>query len=80
MNFYSEQHKYYCGIDLHAKKMYVCIMNQLGKVIIHKNIKATPDCFKALIEPYQEDLVVSAKCMFTWYWLAVRCCKLRSSL
>ncbi len=46
MKFYTSQHKYYCGIDLHAKKMYVCILDQLGKVIIHKNIKATPDFFK----------------------------------
>jgi hypothetical protein len=25
MRFYKGQHKYYCGIDLHARKMYVCI-------------------------------------------------------
>lgn len=73
MDFYSKQHKYYCGIDLHSKKMYVCMMNQLGKIIIHKNIKATPDCFKSLIEPYMEDIVVTAECVFTWYWLADFC-------
>jgi len=27
MNFYTQQHKHYCGIDLHAKAMYVCIRN-----------------------------------------------------
>ena len=26
MNFYTQQHKHYCGIDLHAKAMYVCIL------------------------------------------------------
>ena len=25
MRFYKQQHNYYCGIDLHARKMYVCI-------------------------------------------------------
>ncbi|MBM3302571.1 MAG: IS110 family transposase, partial [Deltaproteobacteria bacterium] len=30
MNFYTKQHKYYCGIDLHAKTMYLCILNQEG--------------------------------------------------
>ena len=30
MNFYTQQHKYYCGIDLHAKTMYLCILNQEG--------------------------------------------------
>ena len=39
MKFYSLQHKYYCGIDLHARKMYVCIINHKGKVKVHMNIK-----------------------------------------
>jgi hypothetical protein len=73
MNFYTQQHKHYCGIDLHTKQMYVCILDQLGKVIIHKNIKATSAAFKKLIEPYREDVVVAAECMFTWYWLADFC-------
>lgn len=73
MNFYNSQHKHYCGIDLHTKKMYVCIMNQLGDVLIHKNIQSTPIAFGKLIEPYKDDLVVSAECMFTWYWLADFC-------
>jgi hypothetical protein len=30
MNFYTQQHKHYCGIDLHAKAMYVCILDQAG--------------------------------------------------
>ena len=80
MNFYSKQHRYYCGIDLHAKKMYVCILSRLGDVLIHKNIQSTPTAFEKLIEPYRADLVVAAECMFTWYWLAVRCCKFHSSL
>ncbi len=25
MRFYTQQHGYYCGIDLHARTMYVCI-------------------------------------------------------
>ena len=73
MNFYTKQHKYYCGIDLHARKMYVCILDQLSNVLIHKNIKSTPENFLELIEPYKEDMVVAAECMFTWYWLA-DCC------
>ena len=26
MQFYTKQHKFYCGIDPHTKKMYVCIL------------------------------------------------------
>src|SRR5437773_2557541 len=37
MRFYTRQHKHYCGIDLHARTMYLCIMNQAGDVLLHQN-------------------------------------------
>jgi hypothetical protein len=30
MRFYTNQHPFYCGIDLHARRMYVCLMNHDG--------------------------------------------------
>jgi len=27
MRFYTQSHRYYCGIDLHASWMYVCILS-----------------------------------------------------
>ena len=33
MRFYTKQHRHYCGIDLHARSMYVCILNQAGEVL-----------------------------------------------
>jgi hypothetical protein len=42
MNFYTQQHKHYCGIDLHAKAMYVCILDQHGSKLVHKNLPMTP--------------------------------------
>lgn len=73
MRFYTKQHKYYCGIDLHANKMYLCILNQAGDVVLHRNIRTDPARFLAAIKPYRDDIVVSAECMFTWYWLADLC-------
>ena len=32
MRFYNVTHKYYCGIDLHARNMYTCVLDQEGKV------------------------------------------------
>jgi hypothetical protein len=32
MRFYTKQHKYYCGIDLHTKKMFVCIIEYLDRL------------------------------------------------
>src|SRR2546428_3247616 len=75
MNFYTRQHKHYCGIDLHAKAMYVCILDQHGTKLVRKNLPTTPEAFLRLITPYREDLVVAVECIFTWYWLADLCQK-----
>lgn len=38
-------------------------------------MKSRPEAFLATIEPYRDDLVVCAECVFTWYWLADLCRK-----
>jgi transposase len=73
MRFYNRQHRHYCGIDLHVKTMYVCILDATGQVLVHRNVKSTPEAFLEIIAPYRDDLVVAAECMFTWYWLADLC-------
>jgi transposase len=70
MRFYTKQHKAYCGIDLHARTMSVCILNQAGEILVHQNVKANPETFLKVITPYRDDLVVAVECIFTWYWLA----------
>src|SRR4051794_19979301 len=30
MRFYNDQHRHYCGVDLHTKRMYLCILDQEG--------------------------------------------------
>jgi transposase len=73
MRFYTKQHKFYCGIDLHAKKMYLCILDEAGEVRLHRNITTARDVFLGVIEPFREDIVVAVECMFTWYWIADLC-------
>jgi transposase len=73
MNFYNQPHRYYCGIDLHARSMYVCILDSAGEVMVHRNLPAEPDAFLQVIAPYREDVVVAVECIFTWYWLADLC-------
>jgi transposase len=75
MRFYNTTHRYYCGIDLHAKTMYVCIINAQGETVLHRNMKTEPGCLAAAVEPYRDDLVISVECLFTWYWLADWCAK-----
>ena len=73
MRFSNRQHRHYCGIDLHVKTMYVCILDAAGQVLVHRNVPSTPAAFLETVAPYRADLVVAAECMFTWYWLADVC-------
>ena len=74
MRFYTGQHRYYCGIDLHARTMYLCILDhESGKVLLHRNLRSEPELFLRTIEPYRDGLVVGVECIFCWYWLADLC-------
>lgn len=73
MNFYNNLHPYYCGIDLHARVLYVCILDENGQTLVHKEISASPDKLRSLLEPYLGDIVVGVECMHCWYWVADFC-------
>jgi transposase len=73
MKFYTKQHDYYCGIDLHARCLYLCILNQDGEIVLHKNIKASAQALLKAIQPFRSNLVIGVECMFTWYWVADLC-------
>jgi len=75
MRFYTKVHKHYCGIDLHALTMYVCVLNQEGDVLLHRNIECDPELFLTTIGPFRDDLVVGVECIFTWYWLSNLCAR-----
>ena len=53
--------------------MYLCILNQAGEMLVHRNMPAAPEPFLKTIAPYREDVVVCVEWMFTWYWLADLC-------
>ena len=73
MRFYTNMHKFYCGIDLHARSMYLCILDQEGNTLVHRNMPTNGDRFLKALAPYREDVVVAVECIFTWYWLADLC-------
>jgi transposase len=73
MNFYNNTHPYYCGIDLHAKLLYVCILDDKGNTCLHKEISASPVKLQALLEPYLGNVVVGVECMHCWYWVSDFC-------
>jgi transposase len=73
MRFYNGQHRYYCGVDLHTKRMYLCILDHEGNKLLHRNVRAKPHDFLSAIEGFRDDVLVGVECMFSWYWLADLC-------
>jgi transposase len=75
MRFYTKQHAFYCGIDLHTRTMYLCVLGRDGAILLHKNMAARPEALLAALAPYREDIVIAVECLYTWYWVADLCAR-----
>jgi transposase len=73
MRLYRGQHRFYCGVDLHAGTMYLCVTDQAGAILLHRNLPSDPAAFLQAVAPFRDGLVVACECVFTWYWLADTC-------
>ena len=73
MRCYSGQHRFYGGVDLHARTMFTHVLDHQGKTVFEQDLPADPDAFLKAIQPFRKDLVVGCECMFAWYWLADLC-------
>jgi len=73
MRFYDRQHRFYAGVDLHARTMHLCVLDSAGTVVLDVNLPCRPDAFLAAIAPFRQDVIVGAECMFGWYWLSDLC-------
>ena len=80
MQFYTGQHKFYCGIDLHTPTMNLCVLDQAGKIVLHRNMKAAPEPILKAITPYREDLVVCVEGSSPGTGSADLCAQRRDSL
>jgi hypothetical protein len=58
LRFYPQHHKHYGGIDLHARARYVCILDQHGAKLVHKNLPTTPEAFLRVVTPSRDELGV----------------------
>jgi transposase len=71
--YYHGAHPYYCGVDLHARSLYVHVCDPAGTPRLERELPADPDAFLDAVAPFRPGLVVGAECMFAWYWLADLC-------
>src|SRR6516165_1224603 len=73
MRLYTHSHRFYCGIDLHARSLHLCILDKDGAVVFDQNLAARPEALLKAIAPFRDDLVRGAECMYAWYWVADLC-------
>src|SRR5262245_34349450 len=73
MRFYNQQHRFYCGVDLHARTLSLHILDAQGKTLLAQTLAASPDAFLHAVAPFRDGLVVACECLFAWYWLADLC-------
>ena len=75
MRFYTKQHEYYGGVDLHGHELYLCLLNAEREKLVHRPIKnLRTDIRLKVLSPYlDKDLVLAAESSWGWYWLADFC-------
>jgi transposase len=73
MRFYNQPHRFYAGIDLHARTMHVCVLDAAGAVVYDRNLPCHFESLLQAIAPFRDGIVIGVECMFGWYWLADRC-------
>jgi len=66
---------YYCGVDLHDKNMFNCIMEKDGKILYHKRIRNNPEDFKRIITKYKGSISIGVESTHNYYWLYDLCKK-----
>lgn len=73
MRFSTGPHRFYCGIDLHARLLALCIFDQAGNVVLQKQIAADKRLLLEALAPFRPDVVICVECLFAWYWVADLC-------
>jgi hypothetical protein len=70
MRFYKQSHRFYGGALLHARCMYLCVLDQAGATLLHRDYPADARVFLEAVAPFRDGVAVAVECMFAWYWLA----------
>jgi hypothetical protein len=57
MRVYTQSQRFYCGIDLHARSLPLCILDQDDAVVFDKNIVARPETLLRTLASFRDDLL-----------------------
>ena len=74
MRCYNQPHRFYCGVDLHARSLFIHVLDAQGQDRLRTaTCPPRPPPSSTPSSPSATDLVVGCECMFAWYWLADLC-------
>jgi transposase len=65
--------RFYAGVDLHARSLFLVVLDRDGRERFARNLTAASQPFLRAVAPFRDGLVVGCECMHCWYWLADAC-------
>ena len=65
--------RFYAGVDLHARSLYLVVLDTDGQARFGRNLPAHPEPFLQAVAPFRDGLLVACECVHPWYWLADTC-------
>jgi transposase len=65
--------RFYAGVDLHARALFLVVLDGDGQVCFARNLPAAPQPFLRAVAPFRDGLLVACECVHCWYWLADTC-------
>jgi len=64
---------YYCGVDMHSRSSYICILNQRGEIEYKRNISNNFQTFKQNIARFLPDIAIGCESTYNYYCLVDGC-------
>src|SRR5262245_45300660 len=65
--------RFYAGVDLHARTLFLVVLDHDGHTRFTRNLPAQPEPFLHAVQPFRTGLLVACECVHCWYWLADTC-------
>jgi transposase len=65
--------RFYPGVDLHARSLYLVVLDRDGQARFGRNLPAAPEPFRRAVQPFRAGLLVGCACVHPWYGLADTC-------
>jgi hypothetical protein len=53
MRFYTQPHRFYGGVDLHARTLAVCVLDAQGHIVRACSIPANPEALLDTVAPFR---------------------------